>query len=78
MLSDRELAEVVEQASTVSERLGGDFAPLETPSRRQLVSNRISAWCEAIGVEDQDVLLRRLTWDGLDWSMVRWASGQYV
>ena len=75
MLSDRELAEVVEQASTVSERLGGDFAPLETPSRRQLVSNRVSAWCEAIGVEDEDVLLRRLTWDGLDWSMVRWALG---
>jgi type 2 lantibiotic biosynthesis protein LanM len=75
VLSDRELAEIVEQASTISERLGVDFAPLETANRCQLVSNRITSWCEAIGDGDQDVLLRRLTWDGLDWSMVRRALG---
>jgi type 2 lantibiotic biosynthesis protein LanM len=75
MLSDRELVEIIEQASTVWERLEPDFAPLETANHSQLISNRISSWCEVIGDGDQARLRQRLTWDGLDWPMVRRVLG---
>ena len=75
MLSDRELVEIIEKASTVWERLETDFVPLETANHSQLISNRVRSWCEVLGDVDQARLRQRLAWDGVDWPMVCQALG---
>jgi len=73
-LSERDLVEIVERASTVDERLGDDFVPAEGGDAT-LVEGRLEAWSQALGREDQDRLRRRLAWDGLDPETVRPALG---
>src|SRR5215213_1006518 len=65
----QDLVEIVERASTVEERLGGDFSP--TGGNEAVVDKRLEAWCQALGKGDWDRLERRLAWDGLDLETVR-------
>ena len=73
-MSEQDLAEIVERASTVEERLSGDFSP--TGGDEALVDGRLEAWCQALGKGDWDRLERRLAWDGLDLETVRPALGR--
>ena len=46
-MSEQDLAEIVERASTVDERLSGDFSP--AGGDEALVDERLEAWCQALG-----------------------------
>jgi hypothetical protein len=46
-MSQQDLTEIVERASTVEERLSGDFSPAE--GDEALVDERLEAWCQALG-----------------------------
>ena len=67
---EQDLEEIVERASTLCERLDGDFVPAEGGDDT-LVDERLEAWSWALGKGDQDRFRRRLTWDGLDLEAVR-------
>jgi hypothetical protein len=73
-MSEQDLVEIVERASTVDERLGDDFVPAEGGDE-VLVDERLEAWSQALGSGDRDRLRRRLAWDGLDPEKVRPALG---
>jgi type 2 lantibiotic biosynthesis protein LanM len=73
-MSEQDLVEIVERASTVDERLGDDFVPAEGGDAA-LVDERLEAWSRALGRGDRDRLQRRLAWDGLDPEKVRPALG---
>ena len=72
-MSEQDLAEIVERASTVEERLSGDFSPAGGDDA--LVDERLEAWCQALGKGDWDRFERRLAWDGLDLETIRPALG---
>ena len=72
-MSEQDLAEIVERASTVDERLSGDFSP--AGGDEVLVDERLEAWCQALGKGDWDRFERRLAWDGLDLETIRPALG---
>ena len=72
-MSEQDLAEIVERASTVDERLSGDFSP--AGGDEALVDERLEAWCQALGKGDWDRFERRLAWDGLDLETIRPALG---
>jgi type 2 lantibiotic biosynthesis protein LanM len=71
-ITERELVEIVERASTLDERLGDGFVPAEE-SEAGRIEERLEAWSQALG--DGDRLGRRLAWDGLDLDRVRSALG---
>ncbi|MGH3146003.1 MAG: hypothetical protein ACRDTR_09410, partial [Rubrobacter sp.] len=73
-ISERDLVEIVERASTVDERLGDDFVPAEGGDAT-LLDERLEAWSQALGRGDRDRLRRRLAWDGLDPETIRTALG---
>jgi type 2 lantibiotic biosynthesis protein LanM len=73
-MSKQDLAGIVERASSVEERLSGDFVPVEGADAA-LVQERLEAWCQALGKGDWGRLERRLGWDGLDLDTVRPALG---
>ena len=73
-MSERDLVEIIERASTIDERLGDDFVPAESGDAA-LAERRLEAWSQALGKGDWDRLRRRLAWDGLDPESVRPALG---
>ncbi len=75
LLSPDDLFDIVERASSVDERLGGDFVPVEGTDPA-VVQRRLEAWCRALGGGDRDRLERRLAWDGLDLDAARGALGR--
>ena len=58
-MSEQDLVEIVERASTLDERLRGDFVPAEGADVA-LVDERLEAWSQALGRGDRDRLRRRL------------------
>jgi type 2 lantibiotic biosynthesis protein LanM len=67
---EQDLAGIVERASTLDERLGGDFVSAEGEDTG-LVDARLEAWSWALGKGDRDRFRQRLAWDGLDPEAVR-------
>ena len=74
-VSERDLARIVERASTVAERLGDRFEPADSDDTT-LVDARLEAWCQAVAKGDWDRFRLRLAWDGLDLKTVRRALGR--
>jgi type 2 lantibiotic biosynthesis protein LanM len=74
-MSKQDLAGIVERASTLDERLGGDFVPAEG-EEAALVDARLEAWSWALGKGDRDRFRRRLAWDGLDPETIRPVLGR--
>lgn len=70
------LSRVVEQASTLGERLGGDFVPVPGPASERLARARLERWRERVADGDERSLARRLAWDGLDHSRVTALLGE--
>ena len=56
-VSEQDLAEIIERASTVDERPSGDFSP--TGGDEALVDERLEAWCLA----RPDLLPSVLLWE---------------
>ncbi|HEX5848037.1 MAG TPA: type 2 lanthipeptide synthetase LanM family protein [Rubrobacter sp.] len=71
VLSEQDLVEIVERASSVDERLGDDFVPAADGGSAEAVDRRLEAWSQALGRGDEDRFRRRLAWDGLDPESVR-------
>ena len=44
-ISQSDLIKIVEQASTINERLGTEFLIRETPANNELVNSRMENWC---------------------------------
>src|SRR5919202_6051063 len=74
-MSELDLASIVERASTLDERLGGDFVSVGGEDAA-LVDARLEAWSWALGKRDQDRFRRRLAGDGLDPETIRPVLGR--
>lgn len=63
-----ELRAIVEAASTIQERLGPRFEPVEdsTPDEKRLIR-----WCQAVAKGDWELFRKRLRWDGLEMEQAR-------
>lgn len=61
----QDLLKIVEQASTLSERLGDRFIP-EQLQNEKLISSRMASWYKVVGQGRPDQFAKRLAWDGLD------------
>jgi len=71
-VSQQDLLKIVEQASTLSERLGNCFVPDKAGDNDKLTMPRLKTWCQVVTQGNPEKLAKRLVWDNLDVStMVR-------
>lgn len=65
--SQTELIQIVEKASTIAERLTGDFIPVtDEQLNSKLSKSRIEKWRMATSGYDQEVFEKLLSWEGLN------------
>ncbi|MDZ8105940.1 MAG: type 2 lanthipeptide synthetase LanM family protein [Nostoc sp. DedQUE12a] len=74
-ISLQSLIAIVEKASTISERLNGDFIPKKLESELRLIDARLEKWCQVAAKGNQEKFAKRLSWDNLDADAVRFALG---
>lgn len=67
----KDLIKIVEQASTISERLGNEFILNQSPANDDVLNSRIENWCQVVAQGNQQQFEKRLAWDGLDLSTIR-------
>ncbi len=67
---------IVEQASTLTEKLGKRFIPDEAKANSQLISSRASAWCQGAAKGNLEKFAKRLIRDGVDSSAVGTLLGE--
>ncbi|NEU76297.1 type 2 lantipeptide synthetase LanM [Hassallia byssoidea VB512170] len=65
-VSQEDLIKIVEQASTLSERLGKCFIKNESQTNEKLFISRLEAWCQVVAQGNPEKFAKRLAWDGLD------------
>ena len=74
-VSQQDLIKIVEQASTLTERLANVlqqgtthlcFVPDEAQVDEKLICSRWKAWCQVVAQENSEKFAKRLGWDGLD------------
>jgi type 2 lantibiotic biosynthesis protein LanM len=68
---ESDFAVIVQQASSISERLKGDFLPTQANEGDNLLERRLERWRKLIADEDQEHFQKRLVWDGLDLEAAR-------
>lgn len=66
LLSQTDLRHMVARASTISERLGGDFLPDEGQNSAKVIQARLDEWCQAAARGNWQRFEERLALDGLD------------
>ena len=69
------LLEIVEQASTLTERLGDRFISNESQANEKLITSRWEMWCQIVAQGNPEKFAKRLAWDGLDSSAVAMVLG---
>lgn len=74
-IAQEDLIHIVEQASTVSERLGHRFRLSRVPASDDVVNARTKKWCQVAAQGNQDTLERRFAWDKLDLATIRHVLG---
>lgn len=74
-ISKQDLIQIVERASTISERLSAGFLPDEAQVDERLINSRLEKWCQVVAQGNQEKFAKRLAWDGLDINTVRRALG---
>lgn len=74
-ITQKELIKIVEQASTICDRLGSNFLPNQTPNNDNIINSRITTWCQTVANGNLEQFEKRLAWDGLNLSTVRQALG---
>ncbi|GAA6621859.1 type 2 lanthipeptide synthetase LanM family protein [Scytonema sp. NUACC26] len=84
-VSQQDLLKIVEQASTLGERLGNDFVLDEAEDNDKLTMFRLKIWCQVVTQGNPEKLAKRLIWDNLDvgtmvrvLGAVRLADGQQL
>ena len=73
-VSQQDLIKIVEQASTIAERLSGGrnpsrrycFIPDAAQANHKLINSRIEKWRQVVAQGNQEIFAKRLAWDGLD------------
>lgn len=65
-VSQQDLCKIVEQASTLTERLGEHFIPNESLINKELINSRWEAWCQVVAQGNPKKFAKRLVWNGLD------------
>ncbi|BAZ21327.1 hypothetical protein NIES4073_22050 [Kalymmatonema gypsitolerans NIES-4073] len=65
-VSRQDLIKIVEQASTLSERLGECFIAEESQTNEKLMTSRWKTWCQVVAQGNPEKFAKRLAWDGLD------------
>jgi type 2 lantibiotic biosynthesis protein LanM len=73
-ISRKELIQIVEQASTIVERLNNGFSPDEVQANDKVVDSLLKKWCQVCSGKEQ--FEKRLIWDGLDINTVRRVLGR--
>lgn len=69
------LIQVCERASTISERLAGNFQPRKTPVDEAAIRSRMERWCHLVAGGNQQQFEKRLAWDNLDLERVSQVLG---
>jgi type 2 lantibiotic biosynthesis protein LanM len=69
--SKKNLVEIVEKASTATERLEDRFISYEDQQSDYIVNSLIQRWCQVIAQGNWEKFENRLTWDKLDFNTVR-------
>jgi type 2 lantibiotic biosynthesis protein LanM len=72
-LTTEELTHLVEQASTLPERLSTDYVSSEIVEEKQLTkrNERLARWQNLIDSKDNQIFERRLAWNDIDLSTIR-------
>jgi len=73
--SRQDLIEIVERASTITERFSAAFVLDKAQENDAIVNSRIEQWCQMVAEGNWEKFEQRLAWDGLDLSTVRSALG---
>ena len=74
-LSQKNLAQIVDRSSTITERLGVGFLPDETQLDQRLSNSRLEKWCQVAAQGNQETFAKRLAWDGFNANTIRRALG---
>jgi type 2 lantibiotic biosynthesis protein LanM len=74
-LSESDLIEIVEQASTIAERLSPDFEASSTIDENE-ISRRLERWYQVVAQGDVEQFNKRLAWDNLDLDTVKAVLGK--
>jgi type 2 lantibiotic biosynthesis protein LanM len=70
-LADADLRDIVERASSFTERLNGGFEHSELVVDDERVETLLTHWRQLIALGDPNTFARRLAWDGLDEAAAR-------
>src|SRR5262245_12723812 len=74
-LSQDVLQQIVEQSSSLTERLHGHVVTDAPPGHETLVAQRLERWAQSAAAGHADQFDRRLRWDGVERQTVRAALG---
>ncbi|MBN3880134.1 MULTISPECIES: type 2 lanthipeptide synthetase LanM family protein [unclassified Nostoc] len=74
-ISQEDLIKIVEQASTINERLGTEFLLNQISGNDNVINSRIESWCQVVAQGNQEQFEKRLAWDGLDLNTIRQVLG---
>lgn len=69
-VSQQDLLKIVEQASTLTERLGECFIRDQSQTNEKLITSRWETWCQVVAPGNSEKFAKRLVWDELDFSTV--------
>jgi type 2 lantibiotic biosynthesis protein LanM len=64
--SSEYLKKIVENSSSIAERLGDNFILKDTPIKNDIINSIIKNWCNTVADGKQDIFEKRLAWDGLN------------
>ncbi len=64
--SQAELIKILERASTLKERLGGEFISDREQIKEDQINCYLEEWCQVVGAGDLERFEKRLSWDGLN------------
>jgi type 2 lantibiotic biosynthesis protein LanM len=71
----KKIIEIVERASSISERLDDSFIPVDFQEKSAVVDSKIEQWCQVVADGNWKQFEKRLEWDGLDLKTVRCILG---
>ena len=74
-ITQEDLIKIVEQASTISDRLGDKYLLNQLSTYDNTVNTRMLTWCQTIANGNQEQFEKRLSWDGLSLHRIRQVLG---
>jgi len=74
-ITQQDLIKIVEQASTIPERLGTEFLLDQIQVDDSIINSRVERWCQTVADGNQAQFEKRLAWDGLDVGTIRQVLG---